>query len=160
MSTTPPRIDYTARDFDTNFQALVSFARARYPEKWNSFYEGDLGVALLELIAYDNSILSYLLDAQTQEIFLDTLKLRESVKHHERQTGYRLRRATAASVEVLAQVTSAPPTSSQGFRINAAVSPTVQSKDGQVWEVFGNYTVQAGDYWPTRITLEIGRAHV
>lgn len=152
MPNLPPRIQYTARDFNTNLAALQDMVKSRAPEKWNSFFSGDLGSVLLEAIAYDASMLSYILDAQTQECFLDTLKHRESLLHFTRLTGYILRRATASSIQVYARSTVAPPLSGQALVIQAGSQ--VRSKDGQLWEVGKQYEILPGNFTPVVVESE------
>lgn len=147
MSAAVPKLDYTARDFDTNLAALMEFIKIRYPEKWNSFFEGDLGTALAELIAYDFSVLSYIMDMQTQECFLDTLQLRESLLHFARLTGYEVRRASPASIETYAEVTQ-PPAPGSSYLIRKGTP--VRSKDGQVWEVNTDTSIESGKFYPSR----------
>lgn len=147
------KLNYTARDFDTNLSALQEVVKVNYPDKWNSFFEGDLGSALLEVIAYDFSILSYVLDMQAQECFLDTLQLRESLLHFSRLTGYQIQRATAASVEVYAEAATVP-SDINGYQITDGT--TVRSKDGSVWEVSGNYSINQNKFTPVRVTAKYG----
>ena len=140
-----PRIDYTARDYDTNLAALKECVRINYPDIWNSLFEGDLGEALLELIAYDFSMLSYILDMQTQECFLDTLTLRESLLHFARLTGYAIQRAAPASIELAAEVTN-PPGDNTSYIIRKGSE--IRSKDGQTWEVQADYEIASGKFTP------------
>src|SRR5690606_38305773 len=107
---------------------------------------GDLGEVLLEAIAYDASLLSYILDAQTMECFLDTLRHRESLVHFTRLTGYVLRRATAASCQVYARAASPPATSDLHYKIEAGTQ--VRSKDGQSWEVAKDYYIMPDNFTP------------
>ncbi len=150
MASNPPSILYTARDYDTNLEALKEAIRIRVPSLFNSFFAGDLGTALLEVIAYDNSILSYMLDMQVQETFLDTLSLRASLLHFTRLTGYQVQRATAASVEVYVQASVAP-TSVFGYRIPKGQQ--MKSRDGQSWEVVETTFIPQGRYTPAKAVL-------
>lgn len=127
----PFAIDLTGRDWDKNLEALKAAVRQRAPDAWNSFSTGDLGTALLELMAYDASMLSYLIDSQANECFLDTLKQRESLVHFARLTGYRLRRATASTLPVYCRTRTAPTASDISFIVPKGTQ--VRSKDNQRW---------------------------
>jgi hypothetical protein len=149
-----PAIQYTARDFDTNLAALQQFIQTVAPTKWTSFYEGDLGSALLEAMAYGNTLQSFTLDMMTQECFLDTLNYRESLVHFARLTGYTLRRASAASIAAYA-VAAAPPASVDlGYTI--AQGTQIRSKDGQVWEVSQDYQIAPGNFSPINVEQQFG----
>src|SRR5262249_21233749 len=50
----------------------------------------DLGIALLELLAYEGDYLSYFQDAVANESFLDTARKRISAKRHARLVDYRM----------------------------------------------------------------------
>jgi len=63
----PPRIDYTARDFDSVMVALRAHLQAKFPDTWRNFYESSIGMAWLELVAYTHDILSFYLDFSANE---------------------------------------------------------------------------------------------
>jgi hypothetical protein len=148
-----PKIDYTARDFDSNVAALQEHVRRVAPDVWNSFFSGDLGQVLLELMAYDASMLSFLLDQQTQESFIDTLVHRESLLHFVRLTGYRLRRSTPSSLEVYAEAANPPIFPDE---INILDGARLRSTNGLVWEVDGNYRIEADRFTPVARILSYG----
>lgn len=139
------KIDFTSRDYDTNIQLLKEYISSRAPESWNSFFEGDLGKMLMDVIAYDHAMLSYIIDAQTQECFIDTLRLRESLTHFARLTGYSIRHNSAASLEVYAQV-STPPSDGSSYRVKKGTKVT--SSNGVTWEVAEDTYVDEGKYTP------------
>ena len=147
-----PSISFTGRDWDTNLARLVEVIRAQVPDQWNSLYDGDLGRVLLELIAYDQTLLSYLVDAQAQESFIDTLVQRESLTHFARLTGYNIRRATASTLSAYCRTTVAPATSDIAFIIPKLAQ--IRSKDGQVWEVAADAKILPGFYTPRTVLLQ------
>lgn len=137
---TSPKISFLERDFDTNLQLLKEVISQRAPEAWNSFFEGDLGKMLVDLIAYDHAALSYMLDAQAQESFIDTLRLPESLRHFARLTGYNIRRGTAATIEVYAHTQNEAP--EDGITISEGTKVT--DLYGQVWETAQRYIIESG----------------
>lgn len=150
----PFAIDLTGRDWDKNLEALKAAVRQRAPDAWNSFSTGDLGTALLELMAYDASMLSYLIDSQANECFLDTLKQRESLVHFARLTGYRLRRATASTLPVYCRTRTAPTASDISFIVPKGTQ--VRSKDNQRWEVAQDYSIAPGNFTPVTVEAKYG----
>ena len=147
------QVDYTSRDYSSNLAALKAYVASQAPSSFTSFFEGDLGMVLLEAMAYQLTIQTFTLDMQTQESFLDTLMHRESLLHFARLTGYSLRRASAVSMELYCTV-SAAPTGSDYLTI-AAGTP-IQSKDGTPWEVAQDTLILAGYNTPVKQELQFG----
>jgi len=145
----------TQRDFPQNLAFLVDRIRRTAPELWNSFYEGDLGTVLLDVIAFDSTLLTYTSDVQFRECFLETLQQYESLRHFCRQTGYQLRRNSAASVEALLSSSAAPPVDSREY-ILVRRGTKVYSKDGTPWEVAEDIRIEPGKYTPARTIIKFG----
>ena len=74
-----PPIDYLAKDYESFRQALLDLVPSRVPQ-WTDRHEADLGVALVELLAYVGDQLSYYQDAVANEEFLETARRRSSVR--------------------------------------------------------------------------------
>jgi hypothetical protein len=98
-----PQIDYTARDFESIKQSLVTYLEQRFPDDFTDFTESQLGVALLELVAYQGSILSFMLDRAANESYIETARERRSVIKLAALLGYKLSAATASSVTLQIQ---------------------------------------------------------
>lgn len=86
---TPPLIDYLARDFPS-FRALLLDRLATTMPQWRERHVPDLGLTLVELLAYKADQLSYQLDAVATEAYLATARRRISVRRHARLVDYRL----------------------------------------------------------------------
>lgn len=76
-----PLIDYLAKDYASFRQALLDLVPSRIPD-WIDRHEADLGIALIELLAYVGDQLSYYQDAVANETFLETARRRSSVRRH------------------------------------------------------------------------------
>lgn len=98
-----PQIDYTARDFESIKSALVTYLEQRFPDDFTDFTESQLGIALLELVAYQGSILSFMLDRAANESYIETARERRSIIKLAALLGYKLSAATAASVTLQIQ---------------------------------------------------------
>src|SRR4029079_11296297 len=57
---------------------------------WVERSPADVGIALLELFAYEGDHISYLQDAVSNEAFLDTARQRVSAKRHARLVDYQM----------------------------------------------------------------------
>ncbi|MET8677344.1 putative baseplate assembly protein [Streptomyces sp. NPDC004647] len=82
-----PVIDYTARDYDT-LRRLVLDRMALTTPDWVERHAPDLGVTLVEMLAYTADRISYQQDAVATEAYLDTARRRVSVRRHVRLIDY------------------------------------------------------------------------
>ena len=65
-------IRYTDRDFNSIKEGLVDYARRYYPDIFKDFSEASFGSLMLDTVSYVGDVLSFYLDYQTNESFLDT----------------------------------------------------------------------------------------
>lgn len=90
-----PDIPYTAKDYE-GFRALMLDRLALTIPDWRPRLVPDLGLTLVELLAFHADRLSYLQDAVAAEAYLETARRRASVRRHLRLVGYRLHEGTNA----------------------------------------------------------------
>jgi hypothetical protein len=76
-----------AKDYASFRQLLIDLIPAKVPE-WTDRHEADLGMTLVELLAYEGDHISYAQDAVAQEMHLETARQRESVSRHVRLIDY------------------------------------------------------------------------
>jgi predicted phage baseplate assembly protein len=98
-----PVIDYLARDYASLRQALLDRLSLTMPG-WTERHLPDAGIALVELLAYAGDLLNYRLDAVGTEAYLDTARLRTSVRRHARLVDYRMHDGCAARAYVCLDV--------------------------------------------------------
>lgn len=84
-----PDIPYTAKDYE-GFRALMLDRLALTIPEWRPRAVPDLGMTLVEALAFHADRLSYLQDAVAAEAYLETARRRASVRRHLRLVGYRL----------------------------------------------------------------------
>ena len=65
-------IRYTSRDFASIKEDLVEHAKRYYPDTFQDFNEASFGALMLDTVAYVGDMLSFYLDYQVNESFLDT----------------------------------------------------------------------------------------
>lgn len=90
MPKTRPPISYTSRDFETIKKDLVNYVKVYYPETYKDFNDSSFGSMMLDLVAYTGDILSYYLDYQMNETFLETSIQQNNVLRIAKQMGYKL----------------------------------------------------------------------
>tara|TARA_B100000900_G_scaffold410211_1_gene427589 strand:+ start:1130 stop:2926 length:1797 start_codon:yes stop_codon:yes gene_type:complete len=97
MSRVKPAIKYTSRDFDSIKQDLVQYARRYYPEVYRDFNEASFGSLMLDTVSYVGDILSFYVDYQVNESFLDTAAEFSNVVRLSKQLGYKFRGVPSAT---------------------------------------------------------------
>lgn len=90
-----PVVDYLAKDYLSFRQALLDFIALRIPQ-WQERHEADLGITLLDLLAYTGDQLSYFQDSVANEPYLETALQRISVRRHARLIDYRMHDGVSA----------------------------------------------------------------
>jgi hypothetical protein len=68
-----PSLNYTNQDFSSMKARLVNFIQQQYPNDFNDFVEGDLGIMLIENWAFLADTLSFKTDQMVNELFIDTV---------------------------------------------------------------------------------------
>jgi hypothetical protein len=84
-----PDISYLAKDY-ASFRQLMLDRIAVLTPQWQERNPADIGIALVELLAYAGDYLSYQQDAIATEAYLGTARRRVSVRRHARLVDYHL----------------------------------------------------------------------
>lgn len=113
-----PPIDYLAKDYASFRQLLVDLIPSKLPE-WSDRHEADLGMTLIELLAYEGDYLSYAQDAAAQEMHLETARQRESVRRHAKLIDYPMHHGINAKAFVHLTVTTAGVVPARSLLANA-----------------------------------------
>ncbi len=119
-------IDYLARDYAT-FRRLMLDRIAVLSPEWHERHAADLGVTLVELIAYVADYLAYRQDAVATEAYLGTARKRVSVRRHARLVDYPMHDGCNARVWVQVVLDgTASPTGIMLPRVNAITGTTTK----------------------------------
>jgi hypothetical protein len=103
-----PEIDYLAKDYLSFRQLLLDRLGLLLPD-WGERSPADLGVVLVELLAYVGDQLSYRQDAFATEAYLGTARHRVSVRRHARLMDYAMHDGCNARTWVQVLVDSTAP---------------------------------------------------
>jgi len=93
-------IRYFNRDFVGLKDLLVDFTKTYYPNTYNDFSPSSPGMMVLEMSAYVGDILSFYLDNQIQETFVQYARQTESIFNLAYMLGYRPKVTKTSTVEV------------------------------------------------------------
>ena len=89
--------DFKSYDFETLRRTMVAYLRENYPDDFNDFVESSEYVALIDLIAYISQALSFRVDLNARENFLETAERRNSVLRLARLINYNAKRNQPAT---------------------------------------------------------------
>ena len=89
--------DFKSYDFETLRRTMVSYLKENYPDDFNDFVESSEYVGLIDLIAYIAQALSFRVDLNARENFLETAERRNSVLRLARLINYNAKRNKPAT---------------------------------------------------------------
>ena len=71
-SRSPARdINYLSKDFESIKTDLIDYVKRHFPSDWRDFNDASGGMALLELMAYVGDVLSFNIDRQVNEAYIN-----------------------------------------------------------------------------------------
>jgi hypothetical protein len=98
-----PEINYLAKDYQSFRQLILDRLSILMPD-WKERHVPDIGIMLVEVLAYVGDYLSYYQDAVATEAYLDTARQRISVRRHARLVDYLLHEGCNARAWVCVEV--------------------------------------------------------
>jgi hypothetical protein len=141
----PPDINYLAKDYESFRQLLLDRLAVTMPG-WTESHVPDIGITLVELLAYAGDYLSYYQDAVATEAYLDTARQRISVRRHARLVDYRVHEGCNARAFVCVQTdTDLDPLAASAFFFITGV-PGIPATSGQVVRAADLEGVPASSY--------------
>ena len=87
--TKTPAINYTNREYESIREDLTQIAERFYPDTFQDFSEASFGSMMLDAVAYVGDQLSFYLDYNVNESFLDTSYQLNNIIRHGRVLGYK-----------------------------------------------------------------------
>ena len=89
--------NFSSYDFPTIRRTMINYLRKNYPEDFNDYIESSEYLALIDVIAFLGQSLSYRVDLNARENFIETAQKKESVLRLARLVGYNNKRTQTAS---------------------------------------------------------------
>ena len=93
-------IKYLNKDFSTLNQQLVEYARTYYPNTYTDFTPSSPGMMFMEMAAYVGDVLSFYLDNQIQENFMQFARQENNLYNLAYMMGYKPKVTNVASVDI------------------------------------------------------------
>jgi hypothetical protein len=95
-----PDIKYLNKDFNTFKSDLIEYARSYFPTSYNDFSQASPGSMFINMASYVGDVLSFYLDNQIQESYLQYSKQKNNLFALAYTLGYRPKVTSAAVVEL------------------------------------------------------------
>jgi len=119
-------INYTSREFDSIRRDLENYAKRYYPNTYKDFNEASFGSLMLDTVSYIGDILSFYLDYQANESFLDSAIEYNNVVRLARQVGFKIS-PSPSSYGVLTFYIEVPTTLAVGGAPDLSYAPTLRA---------------------------------
>ena len=117
-------VKYLNKDYNSFKDQLMEFAEVYFPNNFNDFNEGNPGMMFMEMAAYVGDVLSFYLDYQTNESFLDTSIELDNIIRHGRELGYKHERFSTAHGKVSFYILV--PANSNGIGVDSNYIPMLR----------------------------------
>jgi hypothetical protein len=117
-------IDYTHREFSSIQNDLLEIAERFYPDTFQDFSEGSFGSMMIDAVSYVGDQLSFYLDYNVNESFMDTAYQFSNIIRHGRALGYKFegRPSTYGTVALFLVI----PAASHGIGPDRAYLPVLK----------------------------------
>jgi hypothetical protein len=89
--------DFKSYDFETLRRTMITYLRENYPEDFNDYIDSSEYMALVDIIAYLGQNLSFRIDLNARENFLETADRRDSILRLAQLISYNAKRNQAAN---------------------------------------------------------------
>jgi hypothetical protein len=132
-----PDLDYMAKDYASFRRALLDLIPTLKPS-WTEQHEADIGMALVELLAYAGDQISYYQDTVSNELYLGTARQRISVRRLARLVDYQMNEGSSARAFIHFQLSKATTGSiPAGTQVLAKIGVPIRGKLPPFGPVFG-----------------------
>ena len=125
MATKKIPVKYTSREFDTIKSDLMKYAKRYYPETYRDFGAASMGSMYLGAVSYVGDMLSFYLDYQVNELFLETATEYDNIIKLAAMSGYNYegRAGSVGEAEIYAII----PANSTGLGPDTNYLPVIEA---------------------------------
>lgn len=140
-----PEINYLAKDY-ASFRSLILDRLALTMPDWKERHVPDIGIVLVELLAYVGDRLSYYQDAVATEAYLETARRRISVRRHARLVDYTMHEGCNARTFVSVETDADLPPIKAGEFFFITGFAAIKARNGRVVAASDLEQVPVGTY--------------
>lgn len=118
MTKKAPIVKYTSRDFNSIKSDLVEYSKRYYPNTFSDFNQASFGSLTLDTVSYIGDVLSFYLDYQFNESFLNTASEFDNILKISNQLGYKYSNKSTAYGEITLYISVPANSTSTGPDLN------------------------------------------
>lgn len=133
------RFSYMGKNYDDIVADCIARIKEKYPDKWNDFYEDNIGIVIVEVFAYIADLLLYYGDRQALECFIQTASERQNLINIAKLVGYSPKNASSASADITFSLEAA-----LGKDVIIPKGTQVVSNGGVIFETTAEAIITAG----------------
>jgi hypothetical protein len=126
-------INYLNKDFNQFKTSLIDYAKTYFPTVYNDFTPSSPGMMFMEMSAYIGDVLSFYLDNQIQETFLQYARQQNNLYSLAYMMGYtpKVTSVSTVDIDVYQQVPDLANNPDYSYSLYVQPNTVVQSSDGQ-----------------------------
>ena len=129
-------IRYIDRDFSNFRNELINYSKVYFPNTYNDFTDTSTGMLFMEMASYVGDVLSFYLDNQIQETFIQYARQTENLFNLSYSLGYRPNVTTVATVDVdfyqqvPAKISASSMVPDYDYALTIPANTTIKTNDG------------------------------
>ena len=135
------RSKYSAKDYQTFLDETVAYISERWGSSFNDFMASEPAMMIAEYISAAFDQLSWYLDREIDDHYMELARVRSNVSRMARQLGYKPSPAVAASATLTVTLDSGP----YAFDVTLEAGHQFEGPNGLVFELDSDQTISAGD---------------
>lgn len=134
------RARFAGKDFFTFVDDLIARIQLNFVTEFNDFVSSGTGQMLIDIVSWACETLSFYIDRQAAESYIQTARLRRSLVRLCRQIGYKMSPAVAAAVDLSVTLTEVRP-----FDVTVPIGFQFQGPNDLVFEATEAVTFPTGE---------------
>jgi len=134
------RVRFAGKDFFTFVDDLIARIQLLFVTEFNDFVASGTGVMLIDMVGWACETLSFYLDRQATESYIETARTRRAINRLAKQVGYKMRAAVSASVDLEINLTQV-----YGFDVPIPIGFKFKGPNNTTFEAVETITFPAGE---------------
>ena len=135
------RSRYSAKDYQTFLDEVLAYIKERWGSSFNDFMSSDAAMMIAEFVCASLDSLSWYLDRETDDHYMELARVASNVARLSRYLGYKPTPSVAASADVVVTLDSGPYSTDIPLR----VFHKFQGPNGQIFELGSEQVISAGN---------------
>jgi len=132
---------YAARDYQTFLDESIAYISEKWGDSFNDFMSSDASMMILEYIASAFDSMSWYLDRETDDHYMELARVSSNVARLARYLGYKPQPSVAGSVDIVVTLTGSP----YSFDVTLRQFHKLQGPNGLIFELGSDQVISAGE---------------